>query len=58
MQIVKAGQGAKLNVNAEIGFMNDKTPVAFQNKAIFLVFLAETSDGKSVHFARARFVQW
>lgn len=50
---MKAGQGAKVNIKAEIGFMNEKPPIAFQGKPVFLIFLAETSDGHVLHFARA-----
>ncbi|KIW02382.1 uncharacterized protein PV09_06203 [Verruconis gallopava] len=50
---VKAGYGAKVSIDAEIGFLNETPPSVFHNHPIFLVFLAETSDGKSVHFARA-----
>lgn len=53
-QTFRAGQGAKINVDAEIGFLNDKPVTVFQNHPVFLVFLAETSDGKSVHFVRSR----
>jgi ATP-dependent DNA helicase HFM1/MER3 len=56
LQSYKAGQGARINVDAEIGFLNDKPVVRLQNQQVYLVFMAETSDGRSVHFARSRFV--
>ena len=53
-QIIKVGQGAKVSITAEIGFMNEKTPITFQQKAVYIVFLAEISDGQCIYFARAR----
>jgi len=48
----RSGQGVTICVKANIGFMNEKTPEVYRGKPIFLVFLAETSDGRKVHFAR------
>ncbi|KAF2426590.1 P-loop containing nucleoside triphosphate hydrolase protein [Tothia fuscella] len=50
--ILKAGHSAKVNVKANIGFMNDKPPQLYQGKLVYVIFLAETSDGIKVQFAR------
>jgi ATP-dependent DNA helicase HFM1/MER3 len=44
--------GVHVNVKAEIGFLNDKAPIFWQKKPVYVCFLAETSDGKKVHFCR------
>lgn len=49
---VKVGEGATLNIRSEIGFMNEKPPETYRQRPIYLIFLAETSDCKKVHFAR------
>jgi ATP-dependent DNA helicase HFM1/MER3 len=36
--------------------MNDRTPETFKYRQVFVVFVAETSDGQLIHFARFRFV--
>lgn len=41
-----------VKVRAEIGFMNDHVPLSFMNKTIYVCLLAETSDGKVLHFCR------
>lgn len=41
---------------AEIGFINDKAPIFFHRKPIFVCFLAERSDGYVVDFRRLRSV--
>jgi ATP-dependent DNA helicase HFM1/MER3 len=51
---MKAGQGVAINLKAEIGFVNEKLPLIFQKKAVYVVFLAETSDGHKVEFRRIR----
>jgi ATP-dependent DNA helicase HFM1/MER3 len=53
-KVLKAGHGALINVKAEIGFMNEKPPIVYGKKLIYVVFLAETSDGHKVHFVRIR----
>lgn len=42
----------RVNVKAEIGFLNDNPPLSWQNRHIFVCFLAETSDGHKIHFCR------
>lgn len=49
---IKTNQGASICVKANIGFMNEKPPEVYRGKPVYLVFLAETSDGRKVHFAR------
>jgi len=49
---IKPGEGVKVNVRSEIGFMNEKVPLLFAKKAVYVCFLAETTDGKKVHFCR------
>ncbi|KAJ9635199.1 ATP-dependent DNA helicase MER3 [Coniosporium tulheliwenetii] len=49
---IKPGEGAKVNLKAEIGFMNEKVPETYQKKAVYVCLLAETSDGHKVHFCR------
>ena len=43
-------------MKAEIGFINDKAPIFFHRKPIFVCFLAERSDGHLVDFRRVRSV--
>ncbi len=48
--------GVKIQVKAEIGFINDKVPQRVGNKPVYVCLLIETSDGRKAHFARIRFV--
>lgn len=50
--MIKKGECVTVNVKAEIGFLNERVPEIFQRKAVYVCFLAETSDGHRVHFAR------
>lgn len=50
--IVKKGEHIALKMKAEIGFLNDNVPTTFQRKPLYICLLAETSDGRMVHFAR------
>ncbi|KAF2488471.1 P-loop containing nucleoside triphosphate hydrolase protein [Lophium mytilinum] len=50
--VAKCGEGVKIQVRAEIGFMNEKPATQYRNKPVYVCFLAETSDGHKVHFAR------
>jgi ATP-dependent DNA helicase HFM1/MER3 len=49
-------EGVKIQVKADIGFINDKPPQRFAGKPVYVCLLAETSDGRKIHFARIRFV--
>ena len=46
-------QSLRIRVGADIGFLNDKVPSVWMRSTIYVHFLAETSDGKLVHFERA-----
>jgi ATP-dependent DNA helicase HFM1/MER3 len=49
--IIKAGRKPKVNVKVRLGFLNAKIPV-WNSSRPSLTFMAETSDGKLVHFWR------
>jgi ATP-dependent DNA helicase HFM1/MER3 len=53
---MKCVEGVKIQVKADIGFMNEKPPQKFAGKLVYVCLLAETSDGRKVHFARIRSV--
>ena len=50
--VVKKGQCVTIKVKADIGFLNDKVPESFHHKPVYVCLLADTSDGRKVHFAR------
>ncbi|CAI6326018.1 unnamed protein product [Periconia digitata] len=50
--ISKTPNGVKVTIKADVGFINDKVPEFFNSKSIYVCMLAETSDGRKVHFAR------
>lgn len=54
VQAMKTPEGVKVQVRAEIGFLNEKPPDKFVNKLIYVCVLAETSDGRKMHFARIK----
>jgi len=43
-----------VKVKAELSFLNDRPPVYFQKKPVYVSVLAETSDGRKAHFGRIR----
>ncbi|KAF7115781.1 hypothetical protein CNMCM5793_003421 [Aspergillus hiratsukae] len=49
---IKPGKHVKIRFKAEIAFMNEKTPTLFQRRAVYVCFLAETSDGHLIDFRR------
>ncbi|KAF2724757.1 P-loop containing nucleoside triphosphate hydrolase protein, partial [Polychaeton citri CBS 116435] len=49
---VKREDYVSARINAEMGFINDKVPDLFNRRPVYVCLLAETSDGKVVHFAR------
>jgi ATP-dependent DNA helicase HFM1/MER3 len=53
-QVTKTTDGVKVQVKADIGFINEKPPDKFGNKLIYVCMLAETSDGRKIHFARIK----
>ena len=44
--------GVEVKVQAELGFLNDQPPVYWRKAPVQVYCLAETSDGRLVHFAR------
>jgi hypothetical protein len=48
----KAEAHVEVKLSAVIGFLNDKVPLSFHRKPIYICFMAETSDGKIVDFRR------
>ncbi|KAK4988909.1 ATP-dependent DNA helicase MER3 [Elasticomyces elasticus] len=50
--IVKKGDCVAIRVKAEIGFMNEKPPIQYNRKPVYVCLLAETSEGRKLHFCR------
>ncbi|PYI11603.1 DEAD/DEAH box DNA helicase [Aspergillus sclerotiicarbonarius CBS 121057] len=48
----KAGNAVKIQMKAEVAFMNQKCPTYFQRCPVYICFLAETSDGRLLDFRR------
>ncbi|KAF2193462.1 P-loop containing nucleoside triphosphate hydrolase protein [Zopfia rhizophila CBS 207.26] len=44
--------GAKIQVKVEIGFMNERPAIKYRDTLVYVCVLAETSDGRKIHFAR------
>jgi ATP-dependent DNA helicase HFM1/MER3 len=53
-QIMKTHDGVKIQIKADIGFINEKPPQHFNGKLVYVCVLVETSDGRKIHFARIR----
>lgn len=51
---MRTEEGIKVQVKADIGFINEKPPQNFNGKLVYVCLLAETSDGRKAHFARTR----
>ncbi|KAH3959256.1 hypothetical protein HBH69_034570 [Parastagonospora nodorum] len=49
---IKSADGVKIQVKATIGFINENPPQRFAGKLVYVCLLAETSDGRKIHFAR------
>ncbi|PGH02716.1 hypothetical protein AJ80_08813 [Polytolypa hystricis UAMH7299] len=49
---IKPGKHVRVRFKADIGFMNEKPPVYFRKRPVYVCFLAETSDGRLVDFRR------
>ncbi|KAI4710905.1 hypothetical protein J4E89_004495 [Alternaria sp. Ai002NY15] len=49
---IKTHDGVKIQIKADIGFINEQPPQRFNNKLIYVCLLVDTSDGRKVHFAR------
>jgi ATP-dependent DNA helicase HFM1/MER3 len=56
LQVVKFQDGVKIQLKADVGFVNEKIPSRFSGRSIYVCVLVETSDGRIVHFARIRCV--
>lgn len=54
MKVTKMPEGVKIQVKADIGFINERPPDRFGHKLIYVCLLAETSDGRKLHFARIK----
>ena len=54
VKITKTPEGVKILLKTDIGFINEKPPEKFAGKVVYVCLLAETSDGRKVHFARLR----
>jgi ATP-dependent DNA helicase HFM1/MER3 len=52
---IKIGKPVRIRFEAEIAFMNEKTPTFFQRRPVYVCFLAETSDGHLIDFRRIRY---
>jgi hypothetical protein len=52
---MKSSDGVKIQVKADIGFLNDNPPQRFAGRLVYVCILAETSDGRKIHFARIRY---
>ncbi|KAK1917347.1 hypothetical protein P3342_000060 [Pyrenophora teres f. teres] len=44
--------GVKIEIRADIGFINEQPPQRFNSKPVYVCLLLETSDGRKIHFAR------
>ena len=53
---MQQGQFVGLKVRVESGFVNDKVPTKFNHNGIHVCLLAETSDGRKLHFGRISLV--
>ena len=43
-----------VKVHADIGLLNETVPSKFNNREVYVCFLAETSDGRKIHFCRTK----
>jgi ATP-dependent DNA helicase HFM1/MER3 len=43
-----------MQVKVELGFLNEKPPISWSGRMIYVCLLAESSDGRKLHFARIR----
>lgn len=50
----RKGLPVTVKIKAEYGFMNDKIPVTFHKKPIYICLLTERSDGLLIDFKRMR----
>ena len=48
----RPGHWVKIKFKADVGFVNEKVPIFFRRKQVYVCFLAETSDGQLIDFRR------
>ena len=49
---VRQKQSVKINIKAECGFLNDRPPIMFHRRIIYVCLLVERSDGMLIDFRR------
>ena len=49
---MKAGHPPKIKIKAELGFLNEKAPLWFNRKPVYVCCVTERSDGHLVDFRR------
>jgi len=50
------GEHVILNLVVELGYLNERPPVFYKDKPVYVIVLVETSDGQALHFCRIRYV--
>ncbi|KAG9565827.1 P-loop containing nucleoside triphosphate hydrolase protein, partial [Aureobasidium melanogenum] len=50
--ITKAHEHVAVKLKIDVGFLNDKTPIHYRNKPVFVIVLLGTSDGHRIEFFR------
>jgi ATP-dependent DNA helicase HFM1/MER3 len=55
-QVLKIQNGVKIQIKADIGFINENPSQRFGSKLVYVCLLVESSDGRKIHFARIRWV--
>ena len=51
----KVKDGVTISLKVDLGFLNEKLPIAWNKRCIYVCLLCATSDGQIVHFARIRY---
>jgi ATP-dependent DNA helicase HFM1/MER3 len=54
--VITSHDGVRIQIKADIGFINEQPPQRFNDKLIYVCLLVDTSDGRKIHFARIRYV--
>ncbi|KAG9892578.1 P-loop containing nucleoside triphosphate hydrolase protein, partial [Aureobasidium melanogenum] len=50
--ITKTHEHVAVKLKIDVGFLNDKTPIHYRNKPVFVIVLLGTSDGNRIEFFR------
>ncbi|GAB7350483.1 hypothetical protein MBLNU459_g1077t2 [Dothideomycetes sp. NU459] len=50
--LITTGKHVAINLAVEVGFMNRTVPVRHRGKPVFIIMLAEVSDGRKIAFCR------